>query len=64
MLIDRIVLSHTVILYIEFSKIRTKKQISSTKNGGVINGNEISPYNQAYDINGELTEKANKIITI
>ena len=32
--------------------------------GYVVNSNEISIYDQAYDNNGELTEKLIKVITI
>ena len=29
-----------------------------------MNGNIISTYNQAYEINGELTDKLSKVVTI
>ena len=40
------------------------KNIYYSGNGDVINGNEVRTYDQAYDSNGELTEKFSKVITI
>ena len=36
----------------------------NVKNGDVINNNYISTYDQAYDSNGELTQKLSMVITI
>ena len=36
----------------------------NVKNGDVVDGNEISTYDQSYDSNGELPDKFSVVITI